>query len=60
MIALLRFGAMFLIAGGVLAESRRVVPAPGLALALALSLAAYLWFLAAARRTTQASQRRRG
>ncbi len=45
---------------GVVAEQRGLVAAPGFALAAGTLLAIYLWFLARARRSTEASRRRNG
>lgn len=57
---LLRCTALLMLALGFTAELRHVLPATGVALVLGGCLAAYLWFLALARRQLEASQRRRG
>ena len=57
--AVLRLVGVVLLAAGVTAEAARVIPAAGLALVLGTCLAVYFWFLAAARRQMQPSQRRR-
>jgi hypothetical protein len=55
----LKLGALTLLLGGVVAEGEHVLRAPGVALALGLALAAYLWFLAIARRPIRPAPRRR-
>ena len=57
---ILRCTALVMLALGFTVEVRRLVPATGVALVLGGCLAAYLWFLALARRQFEASQRRRG
>jgi hypothetical protein len=56
----LRCAALVLLALGFAIEARHVLPATGVAVVLGSCLAAYLWFLALARRQLEASQRRRG
>jgi len=55
----LKLGALALLLGGALAEGGGLLHAPGVALALGLCLAAYLWFLAIARRPIRPAPGRR-
>ena len=55
----LKLGALALLLGGALAEGGGLFHAPGVALALGLCLAAYLWFLAIARRPIRPAPGRR-
>jgi len=55
----LKLGALALLLGGAVAEGEHLLRAPGVALALGLCLAAYLWFLAIARRPIRPTPRRR-
>ena len=55
----LKVGALALLLGGAVAEGEHLLRAPGVALALGLCLAVYLWFLAIARRPIGPTQRRR-
>ncbi len=59
MTLVLRIAALSLLLGGAAAESERLLRAPGVALALGACLAAYLWFLAIARRPIGPTPRRR-
>jgi hypothetical protein len=55
----LRVVALVLLLGGFAAEGGHLLRAPGVALALGVCLAAYLWFLAIARRPIGPAPRRR-
>lgn len=59
MTLVLKVGALALLLGGAVAEGEHVLRAPGVALALGACLAAYLWFLAIARRPIRSVPRRR-
>ncbi|HUK14365.1 MAG TPA: hypothetical protein VLW17_13785 [Thermoanaerobaculaceae bacterium] len=55
----IKVAALVVAVGAALAEGMRLVAAPGLALVGGLSLAGYLWFLAATRRRPSAPLQRR-
>ncbi len=59
MTLVLKLGALALLLGGAVAEGGHLLRAPGVALALGACLAAYLWFLAIARRPIGPAPRRR-